>query len=48
METKEKRFESDIESFMISKGGYIKGNQDNYDKEKSIDLELLINFVKTT
>ena len=48
MEINEKRFEEDIESFMISKGGFIKGNQDTYDKERSIDLKQFRKFVEET
>ena len=37
METKEKNFENDIESYLLSHG-YVKGNQDTYDKGKAIDM----------
>jgi hypothetical protein len=40
-ETTEKRFEQDIESYLINEGGYIKGGQATYDKSKAIDLFLL-------
>jgi type I restriction enzyme R subunit len=48
MDIKEKRFESDIESYMLTKGGFIKGDQKTYDKEKAIDLPKLIEYVKKT
>ena len=34
---KEKNFEADIERYLITKGGYIKGNQDTYDKDRAIE-----------
>ena len=34
METKEKNFENDIEAYLLSSGGYVKGNQKTYDKAK--------------
>lgn len=48
MDIKEKRFESDIESYMLSEGGYTKGDLSTYDREKAIDLPKLIEFIKTT
>jgi len=46
---KEKNFEADIESYLISeKGGYIKGNQNTYDKERAIDMPVLISFIEQT
>lgn len=47
METKEKNFENDIESYLLSHG-YVKGNQDTYDKGKAIDMPVLISFIKAT
>jgi type I restriction enzyme R subunit len=44
----EKRFEEDIETYLLTKGGYIKGNQLNYDKEKAIDINQLITYIKET
>lgn len=59
MDTSEKRFESDIESFLISdKGGYEQFSYLNpdghriqkyvYDKERAIYPEVLINFISRT
>lgn len=48
MDTKEKRFESDIESYMLSQGGFAKGDLKTYDREKAIDLPKLIAFVEKT
>ena len=47
METKEKNFESDIESYLLSHG-YVKGNQDTYDKVKAIDMSVLVSFIEKT
>lgn len=49
MDTTEKRFEQDIETYLLSEeGGYIKGSMANYDKSKAIDLLLLKNFIINT
>lgn len=48
MYLKEKHFESDIEAYMINKGGFTKGDQKTYNKERAIDLPKLIEFVKKT
>ena len=45
---KEKNFEADIEQYLLTEGGYIKGNQATYDKEKAIDLTTLIQFIQAT
>ena len=47
MDKKEKRFESDIESSLL-KSGYLKGNQNTYDREKAIDMDKMITFIKKT
>lgn len=48
MDTKEKRFESDIESYLLTKGGYVKGDQSTYDRKKAIDMPVLISFIEKT
>lgn len=48
MEYKEKRFEEDIENYLITRGGYKKGNLSTYNREKAIDLPKLIEFIKST
>lgn len=48
IDTREKRFEQDIETYMINENGYIKGNQKTYDRKRAIDLTKLITFIKTT
>ena len=45
---KEKNFEADIERYLITEGGYIKGSQDTYDKERAIDMPVLISFIEKT
>lgn len=47
METNEKNFEHDIECHLLSHG-YVKGNQDTYDKGKAIDMPVLISFIQAT
>lgn len=47
METKEKNFENDIETYLLS-NGYVKGNQATYDKSKAIDMPVLISFIQAT
>ena len=44
----ERDFEADIEQWLIEKGGYTKGSQKTYDKERAIDMKTLIKFVSTT
>ncbi|MCH5151550.1 MAG: type I restriction endonuclease subunit R [Clostridiales bacterium] len=49
MDTTEKRFEQDIETYLLSEaGGYIKGSMATYDKSKAIDLLLLKTFIANT
>ena len=48
MDIKERRFEEDIEEYMLSFGGYIKGDLKTYDREKAVDIPKLIDFIKKT
>ena len=49
MQDNEKRFEEDIESFLLSPlGGYTKGTQKTYDLDKAIDMATLITFITNT
>ena len=48
METKEKNFEQDIESWLLTEGGYVKGNMWTYDKRRAIDMPVLIQFIEAT
>ena len=48
METKEKNFEQNIESWLLTEGGYVKGNMWTYDKKRAIDMPVLIQFIEAT
>lgn len=49
MDIKEKQFEQDIESFLISPlGGYTKGDLSTYDRKRAIDMPKLIAYIKAT
>lgn len=48
MEYKEKRIEEDIESYLLTSGGYTKGDNLTYDRNKAIDMPKLIQFIKAT
>lgn len=45
---KEKNFEADIEQWLIAEGGYTKGDQRTYDKERAIDMATLTQFLAMT
>ncbi len=45
---KERNFEADIERWLLEKGGYIKGAQKTYDRERAIDMAVLTAFLDTT
>ena len=45
---KERDFEAYIEHWLITEGGYVKGNQTTYDKERAIDIKALIKFLRLT
>ena len=47
METKEKNFENDIEAYLLSHG-YRKGSMATYDKQRAIDMPVLVEFIKAT
>ena len=48
MDYKEKRFEQDIETYLLSQGGYTKGNMSTYDASNAIDLPKLMEFIQKT
>lgn len=48
MDYKEKRLEDDIENFLLSHGGYVKGNIQSYDAGKAIDMGTLLRFIKAS
>lgn len=43
---KEKRFEQDIEEYLITKGGYEKGNPKSFDKNLALDVNTFVTFLK--
>lgn len=45
---KEKRFEQDIEEFLTTKGGYIKGNPKAFDRSLALDVNTFVSFIKTS
>lgn len=47
-EDTERRFEQDIETFLLTEGGYVKEEQSNYDKDRAVNLMQLIDFIKET
>lgn len=48
MDYKEKRFEEDIETYFLTKGGYTKGDLTTYSRDKAIHMNKLIAFIKAT
>jgi type I restriction enzyme R subunit len=48
LEDKEKRFEEDIETYLLTEGGYTKGDLTTYSRAKAIDMPKLISFIKAT
>lgn len=47
-ELKEKAFEEAIEEYLITNGGYEKGNSNNFDRAAALDKDTLISFIKAT
>ena len=47
-ELKEKAFEEAIEQYLITEGGYEKGDPKNFDRNLALDKETLIDFIKRT
>ena len=45
---KERDFEAYIEHWLTTEGGYAKGNQATYDKERAIDLKTMVKFLRLT
>ena len=45
-DVKEKRFEQDIEEYLTTKGGYIKGNPKSFNRELGLDKTTFISFLK--
>lgn len=47
-DVKEKHFEEDIESYLCSEGGFIKGNPHNFDRKLALDKDAFLTFIKTS
>ena len=45
-DVKEKRFEQDIEEYLITEGGYTKGNSQSFDRKLGLDTDTFISFIK--
>lgn len=43
---KEKRFEQDIEEYLITEGGYEKGDPRKFDRKLALDTETFLKFLK--
>ena len=43
---KEKRFEQDIEEYLITEGGYEKGDPRKFDRKLALDTETFLKFIK--
>jgi type I restriction enzyme R subunit len=44
----ETAFEAAIEEYLLSSGGYIKGDRDAFDPERCVDAETFVAFVQET
>ena len=42
----EKRFEQDIEEYLITEGGYEKGDPHQFDRKLALDTETFLKFLK--
>lgn len=47
-DVKEKRFEQDIEEYLITEGGYEKGNPQKFDRKLALDVETFLMFLKSS
>ena len=47
-EIKEKRFEQDIEEYLITYGGYQKGNPAAFDRKLALDKSTFVSFIKNS
>ncbi len=47
-DVKERRFEEDIEAYLLKEGGYKKGNPSAFDRKLALDKETFISFIKTS
>ena len=47
-DVKEKRFEQDIEEFLLTKGGYVKGDPSAFDHKLALNTGTFVSFIKTS
>ena len=47
-DAKEKRFEQDIEEYLITKGGYTKGDPSKFNRQSGLDEGTFVEFIKTS
>lgn len=47
-DVKEKRFEQDIEEYLITAGGYTKGNPSMFNRDKGLDESTFVEFIKSS
>ena len=47
-DVKEKRFEQDIEEFLLTKGGYVKGDPSAFDRKLALNTGTFVSFIKTS
>lgn len=47
-DAKEKRFEQDIEEYLITKGGYTKGDPTKFNRQSGLDERTFVEFIKTS
>ena len=47
-DVKEKRFEQDIEEFLTTQGGYVKGNPSVFDRKLALDTGAFVSFIKAS
>lgn len=48
MDETEKRFEADIEEYLLNNGGYTRGDMSTYNKKDAIDLPKMVDFIQRT
>ena len=47
-DVKEKRFEQDIEEYLITEGGYKKGNPSSFNRSLALDTCTFVSFIKNS